>query len=772
MSQKAICPRGHIWDPSTLAGLPPTDRPRCPICGEVEPARARHIIAGAGRWCRKNPLLTGLSLVCLLLVVALAVTMIRQRAAAQAAHEAAEKSLQEARKAEKTLPVRPQEKEAGANEQLTRAVKMEAAKWSDKNVEISKQLLEAKQGQKDALRQRDEQARARKVAEEFSQTAEQVRQEALGRRVEAVRQLVKMHAANGTRLMEGGDLSASLLWFAEALRLAQREKLPEETHRLRLAAVLAQCPRPVQLWAHENKVDVVQISSDGKRVLTAGSDGAVVVRETGTGKRVGDPLAHMAAVQQASFSPDGKRVLTAASDMTVHVWDLDTGKEAFPALQFMGPVVGLAFSPNGRHFLTVTDKPEMAMGAAEPELHVWNAATGEAISEQALGSDISPRPPVFSPDGKWVLTICQDRCARIWDVTTEKQVGAAFPHAAAVVQAVFSPDGERVLTASADGTARVWQAKTGEPVSPPLKHGAAVHEARFDPNGRYVLTAGADHAVRVWDAKTGEAVGQMLRHPETVSRAVFSADGRYVLTACDDGAARLWDYATGEEVLPALKHGQPIAEAAFSPAGDGVLTLSGQVVRLWDLTTAESPRSPAARAPAGLTVFSADGKRVLRVTETAVRVYDTATNQTVGGTLPHKNKVTAASFSADGKRVLTISHQPNGDELEGHVIVWETATGRPIGEALVHPRSVLEASFSADGKRVLTACQDGKARLWVVEKGVLVGEPMEHKEDLTRALFMPDGSHILTVDVEGGMRLWDAANAEAAGPTWGHRKPV
>jgi WD40 repeat protein/tetratricopeptide (TPR) repeat protein len=697
--------------------------------------------------------------------------MIRARTEVQAAREKAEleaeKTLRDARKARHALPEGDED-----DRRLARAVEMEAAKWNDKIVELDKQRGEAEQQRKDAVHQRDEQAAARKVAEELTRTAEQVRQAALDQRAEIARQLVKMHVAAGTRWMEGGDLSASLLWFAEALRLAQREKLPEETHRLRLAAVLAQCPRPVQVWAHENKVDVVRISPDGKRILTAGADGAAVIRDAATGKRVGEPLAHMAAVRQALFSPDGKRVLTATSDMTVHIWDLDTGMEQFPALQFMGPVVGLAFSPDGKYFLTVTDKPEMAMDAAKPELRVWNAATGEAVGEQALGSDISPRPASFSPDSKRVLAICQDRCARIWDVTTEKQVGAAFSHAATVVQASFSPDGERVLTASADGTARVWQANTGESVSPPLKHGAALRTACFDPDGRYVLTVGEDRGVRVWDAKTGETLGQSLRHPDAVSRAVFSPDGRYVLTACEDGAARLWDYTTGEEVLPALHHGRPIAEAMFAPAGDSMLTLAGQVVRLWDLTTAEPSRPPMPRAKDELRVYSADGKRVLRVTATAVRVYDTATNQTVGGTLPHKNKVTAAAFSADNKRLLTISHQPNGDELEGYVHVWETATGRPIGEPLVHPRSLLEVSFSADGKRVLTACQDRKARLWDVEKSALVGEPMDHEEDLARALFVPDSGRILSVDVEGGMRLWNAADAEAVGPTWGHRKPV
>jgi WD40 repeat protein/tetratricopeptide (TPR) repeat protein len=773
MSQKAICPRGHMWDPSMLGGLPPTEKPRCPICGEEEPLRASNALARFGRWCRNNPALTVLSLLCLFLCVGGLTAIVQARRATQAALEAAEKNRFEAEQTTARLRSHLRvEVVEDKDQRQKRQDEVEAARWRDREASFQKQLREVEQARRDAVKQRDEQAHDRRLAEELTRTAEEVRQEALSRRAETARQLVKVYVAEGTRLMERGDLSASLLWYAEALRLAQKEKLPEEAHRLRVAAVLAQCPRPVQVATHDKQVKAVQLSADGTRVLTVTADAAARVTETTTGKRIGEPMAHEEAIAHAVFSPDGKRVLTATTDLMVHEWDVDTGKEVFAAAQLMGPIVGLRFSPDGKRFLVVTDKAAMgAMGATEVELHVRDAATGEAVREESLGSELRPFPASFSPDGRSVLALCQDRCARSWDIASGKQIGSSFGHAAALVHASFSPDGERVLTASADGTARVWQTKTGEPVTPPLKHGSTVSGAAFSPAGRHVLTFGVDRAVRVWDANKGETVGPSLRHTEAVNNAVFSPDGRYVLTTSDDDAVRIWDYQRGEEILPALRHGEPIRFAVFTPAGDAVLTWCGQVVRLWDLTTAEPTIPPLPRREAELTVFSADGKRELRVIDTVVRIYDTEKKEAIV-TLPHTNKVSAAAFSANGQRLLTVSHQPNGDEMEGHVRVWETATGRLIGAALVHPRSVLEASLSPDGKRVLTACQDGKARLWDADTSRVIGESMGHKEDLTRALFLPDGKRLLTVDVEGGMRLWDALTAEAVGPTWGHRKAV
>jgi WD40 repeat protein/tetratricopeptide (TPR) repeat protein len=769
MSQKAICPRGHIWDPSTLAGLPPTATPRCPICGEEESPNVRNRLTRLSRWVRNHPAGVALSILCLLLVVSL-IYVLLMRQEMLTAREEAEKARAEAVVRQRPLVVQAEDKE----QQRDRQAELQAVRWREREKEFAAQLRESEKTASETRRQRDEQIHLRKLAEELSQTAEQVRQEALSRRAETARQLIKMQVAAGTRLMESGDLSASLLWFTEALRLAEKEKLPTQTHRLRLAAVLAQCPRPVQMWLHDKTVNVVQLSSDGRRVLTAGANGALEIWDVASGKRIGDVLAHEGAITHAAFSPEGKRVLTAVADMSLHLWDLEMAKELFSPLQLTGPVIGFSFSADGKRFLAVTDKAPM--GATEVELHVWDAAAGEAVREAALGSDLLARPAAFSPDGQRVLTICQDRCARIWDIASGKQIGPAFAHAAELLQASFSVDGERVLTASVDGMARVWKTKTGEPLTPFLKHGSTVRGAPLSPDGKYALTYGEDRGVRVWDVSKGEAAGPALRHAEAVSDAVFSPDGRYVLTTREDGTVQLWDCRTSAEILPALHHGEPIRSAAFSAGGDGVLTLAGRVVRLWDLTSGEAvgwvEQSEAHHAPAELEVFSPGGKRVLRVAETAVRVYDTQTNQPVGGTLPHKNKVTAAAFSPDGKRVLTVCHQPNGDELEGHVRVWETATGELLGQPLVHPRSVLEASFSRDGRYVLTACQDGKARLWDVEKNSLVGEPMEHKQDLSRALYLPDGKHLLTVDVEGGLRLWDAKTAEAVGPTWGHRKPI
>ena len=74
----------------------------------------------------------------------------------------------------------------------------------------------------------------------------------------------------------------------------------------------------------------------------------------------------------------------------------------------------------------------------------WDAASLKLIH-------VLPHPGLvnsvaFSPDGRWLLTGCADKLARLWDATTGTARGPAAYHAASLVRVVFAPDGSRFLT--------------------------------------------------------------------------------------------------------------------------------------------------------------------------------------------------------------------------------------------------------------------------------------------------------------------------------------
>jgi WD40 repeat protein/serine/threonine protein kinase len=598
---------------------------------------------------------------------------------------------------------------------------------------------------------------ARRKAEEAGNEARR-RGEAEAQARESRQRLTQMSVANGTRLLDDGDLFGALPWLTEALALDQGDRAREERHRTRIAATLAQTPRLVHLWQHDREVERVAFSPDGRRIVTASRDHTARIWDANTGAAVTPPLRHGDIVWRAAFSPDSRRVVTASRDGTARVWDASSGQAAGPALRHDASLEDASFSPDGRW---------VATAGVDGAARLWDAVTGQQRTPPLKHASWL-HSVAFSPDGRHVVTASHDNTARIWDAATGQPTAPPLRHAAAVKSAAFSPDGRQVLTASEDHTARLWDAATSQPVNSPLEHGDRLLRAEFSPDGRYVSTCSFDTTARVWDAATGRPVTPPLKHRDSVQSAHFSPDGRYVLTHSKDHTARVWEAATGEPVTSPLRHNWLVTSAAFSPDGRYVVTASADwTVRLWEI---------AGRGEASLTVrhnqevwhaaFSPDGRLLVTASaDGAAQVWSAVTGRPVTGPLRHQGAVRHVCFSADGRRVVTAG-------ADHTARVWDARTGRELIPPLKHPRSVVQATFSQEGDRVLTASTDGTAQVWDAHTGASLGAQMKHREQLFSAAFSPDGRRIVTASGDGTARVWDAATGAPRTPPLQHQGPV
>jgi WD40 repeat protein len=120
-------------------------------------------------------------------------------------------------------------------------------------------------------------------------------------------------------------------------------------------------------------------------------------------------------------------------------------------------------------------------------------------------------------------------------------------HSLGVRSVVFSRDGSLALTGSDDKTARLWDVTTGREVRR-FENDAAV-TAALSPDGRSVLTGGDDGTVKLWSVTAGSVLQEFNRHSDTVTSIAFSPSGQVIATGSKDGTIRLSDVTTGREVL-------------------------------------------------------------------------------------------------------------------------------------------------------------------------------------------------------------------------------
>jgi WD40 repeat protein len=404
---------------------------------------------------------------------------------------------------------------------------------------------------------------------------------------------------------------------------------------------------------HRLGVNRVAVSPDGRFVISGSQDASARLWSVATRESANSPLNQGVAVTAVAFSADGSQVLTGGVNGILRLWrlpaspghDLDTPGQRW--------VRSLAFSKDGRFLLTGGGTPGSNGSGC-----LWDCRSGKLLGAPLVHPDFVTAV-AFGPDNWTVASAGIDGTVRLADAVAGT-AGPVLPHERRVSALAFAPAGDLLLTGCEDKTARLWEVRSGMPRGRPLAHEGIVQVVAFDPSGRTFLT-GDESGLRLWRTEGPEPATPTLP-VGPVSDAVFSHDGKRVLAACN-GEARLYDVAGGTFLRPSLVHEGRIRAIAFSPDDRLVLTASDDgTARLWDADTKAQRGTPFSHGvPVYVAGFSPDGRLVVTGSaDGTVRLWDVATGRSVGPPSRQRGRVSAAAFSHDGRLVATGSQSSGG----------------------------------------------------------------------------------------------------------------
>jgi WD40 repeat protein len=486
-------------------------------------------------------------------------------------------------------------------------------------------------------------------------------------------------------------------------------------------------PRSLQSNLFPRSARSVRISPDGKFVVSTHGDATKSIGEvqiwdiTGNEPHCIRQLACDGFVTLAIWSRDGSNRVAFAQQINktsqgkVMVWDWQN--EATPGKsRDLEKISLLEWSPRGDRIVIALQK--------KGEAQIWDLTSDQTRS---FKSETVIRDVVFSSDSELVLTAAgasgpeagasetETGTAQIWKAKTGERSGPSLSHKGAVRSAQFSPDNKLVVTASMDGTAKVWSVSTGREMLT-LSHDAGVFSATFSPDGRYIATGARDRMARVWELLSGKLALPPINHGGTVGKIAFSLDGRKLITTSKE-TARVWAFATGIKAPPALSTDGLISFAAFNHDGSRLVTLSeaepGKIwtAQVWKALTGvwvsvsnyQQSHLPLTRA-----AISDDGSRVwLGSGDADKHVYQAVVIDATNGTALWDKPITLEgdptfiAFGHGDGRVVTLTQ----DSKEGTTIaqVWNANTGEPLTNPLRHDLPVYFATLSPDNSRLLTA---------------------------------------------------------------------
>ena len=309
-------------------------------------------------------------------------------------------------------------------------------------------------------------------------------------------------------------------------------------------------------------------------------------------------------------------------------------------------------------------------------------------------------------------------------------------------------------------------------------HTRSANAVAFSPDNRWLASGGRDNVIKLWDLATGYVLRTLYGHSSNVNALAVSPDGKLlasgsgdindkrdlgaftqggVVGGAEDTTVRIWSVQTGRQLQVLRGHELPVGAIAFSNDGHSLTSVSGDAVKVWDVSAGTELRSQK-------TKYGKSGMEKLNALDSFGCLFGCGNKQKKQEEQRLKNfKLSASKIAVSSNGQVAAVGQP-----DKAVKLYDAQSGREVRELPFKTIPEAENSslaFSADARLIAFA---------KTSEAVSVQEATTGRELYTvntglskspqRVQFSADGRFLVTAtDYNAGsaMKLWDAATGQS-----------
>lgn len=415
------------------------------------------------------------------------------------------------------------------------------------------------------------------------------------------------------------------------------------------------------------------------------------------------------------------------------------------------------------------------------------------------GHELAVVAITVSPDSNYVVTGSRDKSAKLWELSSGREVRSFLGHDFSVTTVDISSDGKFLLTGSNDETVKLWEIQTGKEVFSvnPVKE--QIRHVAISPDMKFFVVAALRYNVHVYDFASRKKIKEFDVSPESNRNGVdiaispdskwlafgednrivnvyrtsdwqkvytfeygagwcggcstfcnFSPDSKNLLMVSHNGSAKKYELTTGKLVKQYADELRDPSSIIVSPDNKKIaLTLKKEII-LWDNETGKELQkfNPGVEQEMNETVFTNDGNQLLITCDN---------NTTIVWDLEKKKIIQSLTGFLNLRDKGGITYDPN--------FIWDMQIAKYV-------RFKNNLLISNDGKTLIKGKFGSKVKQWDIATGKSVMEFVGHDKAVLCYDLSNDGKRLVTGGGEGKIILWNAQTGDTIRTIKAHREPI
>lgn len=516
----------------------------------------------------------------------------------------------------------------------------------------------------------------------------------------------------------------------------------------------------MSLGNHKGPVRCVAFESQGQTMVTGGDDGLVRLWVAVNGltddmiRRAPQDfcfVGHQGRVTDVAMENGPGRIASVGVDGTCRLWKTNWSDAKAPDDLKSTQLLAIDTKLTDLKSVCFLPGEEMvAVAGSEPVIRCWNIKSG------LLQQEIRTRAmPTAMASAKGILAIAEENgqitLHHLGNAEGKRVIAA---HQQIITSLSLTPDGSRMVTTATDGTVKVWKCDGGGTLIDETKADFSVSSASISNDGQRVVFTGQNPTVHEWKLGIGTSPKIWGGWATPCEAIAVDRQNNKVLSGHWDGALRVWDLSTGALLKTINAFSHPVECVAWSSDGKMAAARGGTGgthadVALFNFETDQIIWTNGMSYAKALS-FSADGAKLVGVTNSAIRQWDTRTGESLGSTAQANSSLRLAAVSGDGALALL----PGKNET---IRLWSTSENKLLSQ--FPGEAITAAAIGLDGVRILTGTGSGEVQLRRSDKTDQVFHYSGLKGRVISVAISPDLIHIAALDAEQNLCCWYAGSA-------------